>query len=89
MAGSWNVEFEIQDGVETPMRARATGEDSFQALDLAVQQIAIVLGPFEEHGKITCNGHPGHGFTKSDTYLGVPIHADSKQRHADDPDDES
>lgn len=80
MAGSWSVEFEVREGMETPMRAHAVGEDSFQALDMALQQIAIVLGPYEEHGKITWNGHPGHGFRKPD------LEDDSEQRHPHNPD---
>jgi hypothetical protein len=63
MSGAWRVDLEIQEGMCETTRAHSTGEDSFQALELATRLISILLGSWEERGKLTWAGGD-HGFER-------------------------
>jgi hypothetical protein len=64
MGGAWSVQLEILEGFKEPLLSHSTGDDSFEAMEFAVRQIAILLKNWEERGTITWRGAPSHGFEK-------------------------
>jgi hypothetical protein len=66
MGGAWSVQLEIHEGFKEPLISHATGDDSFEAMEFAMRQIAILLKNWEERGKIAWGGEPGHWFNRPD-----------------------
>ncbi|AUX44174.1 uncharacterized protein SOCE26_056370 [Sorangium cellulosum] len=62
--GSWKCDVEIQEGSESHT-THACGEDSMQALQLALRSIETSLKPYEDEGTLTWLGASKTGFPAS------------------------
>lgn len=82
MGGSWSVDVEIHDGMKSPLRTHAIGEDSIEATQFAMRQVSALLSSWEERGKIAWCGEPGSGFERVES---DPWVASAKVDAAKDP----